>query len=70
MTENEMATKGTFAKLTEGPYAGRTVWVCNVSKDGTATVMLRKVVGYAGSHSAHPVYGYSAKQRVRSEILA
>ena len=68
---NEMATKGTYAKLTEGPYAGRTVWVCNVSKDGaTATVMLRKVVGYAGSHSAHPVYGYSAKQKVRTEILA
>ena len=66
-----MATKGTHAKLTQGPYAGRTVWVCNVSKDGaTATVMLRKVVGYAGSHSAHPVYGYSAKQKLRSEILA
>lgn len=66
-----MATKGTYAKLTQGPYAGRTVWVCNVSEDGaTATVMLRKVVGYAGSHSAHPVYGYSTKQRVRSEILA
>lgn len=66
-----MATKGTYAKLTEGPQAGRTVWVCNVSEDGKkARVMLKKIVGFAGSHGAYPVYGYGEKQWVRSEILA